>query len=382
MPFRCLHCQKPISIAPEDLGRRLACPHCGGEISLPAAEPAAAEVASPVPFRWWEGSISTLSSIIFHTLLVIVLAVWTYGGSGIGGEGEEVAIGKMPGEELTDGAAVELNVEAAEESAEQIPLDDVLEEVEPAASLVADTSSELLALAAPSASGGMEGSLQFDVAISGSGGGGGDWEGMIQTLRRNGLDIVIVFDSTGSMGGEIREVTSQIERIGTALVKLVPKTRIGLCTYRDLGDDYVVRGLPLTNDIQQVARFLDLVSADGGGDQPEAVHEGLHWATSKNKFNGRARKVILLFGDAPPHAQFLSTCLEIASDFRRQQGGIVSTVTCRSPERLAEFIEIAQVGGGEAFLTTDERQIMTQLMVLVFGSKHRTKVLEAFRMLR
>ena len=48
---------------------------------------------------------------------------------------------------------------------------------------------------------------------------------------------------------------------------------------------------------------------------------------------------------------------------------------------MPEFYEIAAAGGGEAFLSTDQRQIMTQLMVLVFGSKHRQKVLEAFKLL-
>ena len=47
--------------------------------------------------------------------------------------------------------------------------------------------------------------------------------------------------------------------------------------------------------------------------------------------------------------------------------GVVSTVTCRRSVRLPEFEEIAQMGGGEAFLTSDERQIMTQLLILVFG---------------
>ena len=36
---------------------------------------------------------------------------------------------------------------------------------------------------------------------------------------------------------------------------------------------------------------------------------------------------------------------------------------------------------GEAFVTADERQIMTQLIVLVFGSRHRAKVMEAFKLL-
>ena len=48
---------------------------------------------------------------------------------------------------------------------------------------------------------------------------------------------------------------------------------------------------------------------------------------------------------------------------------------------MDEFLAIAQSGGGEAFLTTDEREIMTQLVVLVFGSQHRDKVLEAFKLL-
>jgi hypothetical protein len=91
--------------------------------------------------------------------------------------------------------------------------------------------------------------------------------------------------------------------------------------------------------------------------------------------------VILLFGDAPPHQEDLPACLRLASDFHGQQQGVVSTVTCRSPRKLQEFLEIADVGGGEAFVTADERQIMTQLIVLVFGSRHRGKVMEAFKLL-
>jgi hypothetical protein len=48
---------------------------------------------------------------------------------------------------------------------------------------------------------------------------------------------------------------------------------------------------------------------------------------------------------------------------------------------MPEFYAIADAGGGEAFLTTDERQIVSQLTVLVFGSQHREKVLEAFKLL-
>jgi hypothetical protein len=287
----------------------------------------------------------------------------------------------MPGEQLSESQEPELSSETVEEAPETSLADEQLEEIEPMAATPSPSNDATLAATAPSASGGPSGGLEFDVALPGSGGSGGDWEGMIQTLRRNGLDIVIVFDSTGSMGGEISQVKNQIHRIGTTLLKLVPKTQISLCTYRDEDDHYEVKGIPLTDDINQLVRFLDDVNADGGGDIPEAVHTGMTWAISRNQFRPRARKVILIFGDAPPHEQFLERCLQLAADFRRSQQGIVSTVTCRGPGRLRQFTLIAEAGGGEAFMTSDERQIMTQLMVLVFGSKHKSKVLEAFRLL-
>jgi hypothetical protein len=91
--------------------------------------------------------------------------------------------------------------------------------------------------------------------------------------------------------------------------------------------------------------------------------------------------VILLFGDAPPHQDKTVACKKWASDFRHKQRGVISTVTCRSDVKLEEFESIAKIGGGESFLTRNERQIMKQLMILVFGSQHRSKVVEAFNLM-
>ena len=217
------------------------------------------------------------------------------------------------------------------------------------------------------------------------GGGGGNWNSMVRSLRRRGLDIVLTFDSTGSMSGEISAVKAQIEDIGVKLKKLIPKVRIGICTYRDEGDDYVVRGLPLTGNIQKVQMFLNGVTAGGGGDRPEAVHKALKWSVANNEFRQSARKVIILFGDAPPHKDDIRACIRTAAAFRLQQRGIVSTVTCGRGGvkvyggKLSSFVRIAQAGSGEAFFSTDQRKIMEQLIVLVFGGKHRAKVNEVFK---
>ena len=388
MQLTCIHCGKPFTITHQQLGGRGKCPHCMAEIRLPeAADGAAEKEATPPPpgFRWWENSVSGLASLIFHMVVMLILAMITYGGAGGEGRGEDVLIGDLPALVLSDAQSDELTTvpalpsQAGDESAEVM-------EVEPPTETASETSSEEpLAVVSPSASISGGSNESFDLGGVSAGGGGmsgsGNWGGLVKNLQRHGLDIVICFDSTGSMGGEIREVKEQIRRIGDTLVRLIPKARISICTYRDRNDDYVVQGLPLTNDMQAVASFLSGIEASGGGYRPESVHAGLRWSVDNNKFTPSARKVILLFGDAPPHAENLSDCLTIASDFARQQKGIVSTVTCRSPIRLPEFVEIAQMGGGEAFLTVEERQIITELMILVFGSQYRDKVVEAFRLL-
>ena len=385
MKIVCIHCGGEFSIRGEDLGGTGRCPHCKGEISLPKPEsPAKDEPAHrPAPTNWLDSSFSGVASLVIHLVAFLIVAlVQADGGTGGIGEGEEVQIGVLPMEELSETQEQQLTVSEVEkqQTTEQLELADV---EAPGSAAAADSTGDLAALSTPSPSGGD--STSFDlgtVQISGGGSmGGGSWEGMIGTLRRTGLDIVLCFDSTGSMSGEIDQVKRQIERIGATLTTLVPKARISICTYRDVGDEYVAKGLPLTGSIQDVHDYLSRISAGGGGDHPEAVEEGLYWSVNQNNFRPAARKVILVFGDAPPHPNKLKRCLEIAGDFRGQSKGIVSTVTCHSDEPMPEFYEISAAGGGEAFLARDQRQIMTQLMVLVFGSRHRQKVIEAFKLL-
>lgn len=385
MKLSCIHCGLEFSITADQLGGRGRCPHCRGEIQLPRAEEDQAGQHHPLqrPLAWIENSISALGSFVFHLIVIICAALINWDGPGFGGEGEEVLIGTMSSEKLGDAMEEKLTTtdEVEKERKSEI-LEDPLDEIQPPSATATDTTSLEMLDVSIRPSGGGGAAFNFDaVAGGGAMGGNGDWDGMLKTLQRNGLDVVLAFDSTGSMSGEINEVKSKIERIGGTLIKLVPKAQISVCTYRDDGDSYVVKGLPLTNDMQQIKTYLDGISAGGGGDEPEAVHEGLRWSIANNQFRGRARKVILLFGDAPPHQQFKKTCLELASDFKTQQGGVVSTVTCRRGDRLEDFVDIAQYGGGEAFLTVDEEQIMTQLMVLVFGSQYRGKVLEAFKLM-
>lgn len=195
-------------------------------------------------------------------------------------------------------------------------------------------------------------------------------------LTDDGLDLAIVLDSTASMDREIAQVKDGIERIGETLFRLVPKARISVCAFRDQGDQYVTKGLPLTDSVAQVITFIDDVQAQGGGDQSESVTAGIRWVLANNRFRRDAKKVILIFGDAPPKSDQWLACRQLVADFRFNQRGIVSTVTCHRREQLEAFQQIAQLGGGESFLNNDQTEIMQQLLVLVFGSRYRNELLE------
>jgi hypothetical protein len=385
MKMVCVHCGGMFTITAADLGGSGYCPHCRRPITLP--RPQVAQPAKPPARRrlrrWLESSLSGLLSLLIHLVALLAIALWQsrFGGEGADA-GVDVLLGKLPAEELTARADEQLSAtEVVKSQTLESSLPGALDLPDPAAaaspSAVGEISAALAAGGNPAASVDL-GPVRVGGAASG---GDGSWEGLIGELRRSGLDVVLCFDSTGSMQGEIDEVKAQIARIGQALLRLVPKARLSICTYRDREDVYVAKGLPLTSSLSDVSRFLETIRADGGGDLPEAVDEGLAWSITHNRFHPTARKVILIFGDAPPHSQYLARCLALASQFRQQQGGLVSTVTCRSPRPLPEFYEIAKAGGGEAFLTSHEREIMTQLMVLVFGSRHRQKVIEAFELL-
>ena len=248
---------------------------------MPTGAANAAVAASDAPatrrrFRWLTNSMSGLVSMVLHIGLFLFMALMSYGGHGIEGIGDDVLIGEIPSEQLSTMQEEELKPDdITRDPVKSRDVEEMVEVETPTSAAARDASSEELLAATPSPSGGNTGSFDVGTVTVGGGSmaGGGNWDGMLQQLRRNGLDIVITFDSTGSMAGEINEVKRQIKRIGGTLVKMIPKARISICTYRDEGDEYVVKGLPLTGDIQAVDEYLSKIRAGGGGDEPEAVQE-------------------------------------------------------------------------------------------------------------
>lgn len=92
------------------------------------------------------------------------------------------------------------------------------------------------------------------------------------------LDMALVIDTTGSMGGEIAKFQSTFASIVSRVQALPqqPSVRFGLVAYKDAREQYVSKvASPFTTDTAAFQSALNGLSAGGGGDKPEDLESAL-----------------------------------------------------------------------------------------------------------
>lgn len=121
------------------------------------------------------------------------------------------------------------------------------------------------------------------------------------------LDLEFLVDATGSMADEIAQLKAGLDDISNRIDALPshPDVRFALTIYRDHGDTFLTRTWNFTSDVSAFRREIDGVAADGGGDTPEDVQQGLHDALVKPQWRGPGTvKLVFLVGDAAPHLDY------------------------------------------------------------------------------
>lgn len=180
------------------------------------------------------------------------------------------------------------------------------------------------------------------------------------------LEMVFVLDTTGSMGGLIDGAKQRIWGIINEVMQTPshPSVRVGLVAYRDHGDQYVTQILPVTNDLDKVYTTLMDFRADGGGDGPEDVRQGLSDGVMKagwSKPSADTAQVVFLVGDAPPHddyAQEPDTLTTTASAVK--SGMTVNTIQCGADAGTREVWQtIARRGEGRFFAIAQDGGVAT-----------------------
>ncbi len=336
-------------------------------------------------------------SALFHLLLVLLLATITISaggeGFGLGLRSDKTRVHLSLKEESVDEADLENLIETVEIKPIEVqrvrPRDVRLPELASFAAPMpsADRLRDLSSRHNPTASTGSR-SARFGSFLG--------------SLRKSGLDVALVVDSTASMQDVIDDIKNNSLQLVGRIQELVPIARIGVVAFRDRGERFVVRWSDLSFHGSKIRDFIGDIEAGGGGDWEEGVRQGVEAAMDELSWRRRSKKVIIVIGSSPPHASDLDAIDALAREFNGT-GGVLSTIdlTRRMHERyeirlhtwlygeppdkispLPEFYQevrrsyraMANAGGGEMAALGSDEELAEQVLYFAFGSQWQKEV--------
>lgn len=233
--------------------------------------------------------------------------------------------------------------------------------------------------------------------LGGLGGFSGAFGEYVGGLRKVGLDVALVIDATSSMQFAIDAVRQNLTGLVSTLQRMVPTARLSIVTFRDQGDEFVVKWTDLSFKTSKLTEFLKNINAEGGGDWEEAVLDALEATVNELSWRKDSKKIIILIGGSPPHPWEVEPAIDLAKRFR-SKGGYVSTIDVT--ERLHEvhdrflwrslkgsrpyeaspmpehykqtavvFTDIAKAGGGDMMQLADQKALLREVLILTFGKR-------------
>lgn len=218
------------------------------------------------------------------------------------------------------------------------------------------------------------------------------------TTGINHFDLAFVIDTTGSMGGLIGAAQRQMVAMIRELSLLADvDLRVALVQYRDHPpqDTLVAEHWDFSADLESVQAVINQLKADGGGDGPEAVLDGVRAACDLLGWRPHSRRVAVLIGDAPPHGvgaggdAFAGGC---------PCGDTVASVTAAAEERritlhglalnqgiAAVWTQLSNATGGDYFSASQGAEAIGKIkdvLLAEFGNlEFDQRVLAAWRQL-
>lgn len=176
------------------------------------------------------------------------------------------------------------------------------------------------------------------------------------------LDLMLVIDTTSSMGPELGYLQNEINNIITRVENKHQDIdiRISYILYRDEGDEYVVRSHPFVSGPEQVTaanNFLGHQKADGGGDYPEAIDKALEEAIYNQDWSADSTaKLLFLVHDAPAHSddESINKLHKLIQD-TSAKGVRIIPIASRGVDSSTEFLmrSLAIASGGTYVFLTD-----------------------------
>ena len=118
------------------------------------------------------------------------------------------------------------------------------------------------------------------------------------------VEVVFSFDTTGSMYACLAEVRRGIKEAIRRLKREVPGIRLAIIAhgdYCDAASSYVTKIQNFTEDEDTLCRFVETVSATGGGDADECYELVLREAVTKLMWTPGSVRSLVMIGDSNPH---------------------------------------------------------------------------------
>ncbi|MDQ2714140.1 MAG: VWA domain-containing protein [Chloroflexota bacterium] len=189
------------------------------------------------------------------------------------------------------------------------------------------------------------------------------------------IDVVISFDTTGSMSSVLAQVRHKIKQTVERLMGELPDIHIGIIVhgdYCDAASTYVTRHLDLTQDTVSITDFVEHTPPTGGGDAPECYELVLHEA-QELAWRPDAKRVLVMIGDAMPHEpednpQHLNWHTEVAALAARGIN-IYAVQALNNRAALAFYREMAATSGG-CHLSLGQFSEITAMLIAICYRQH------------
>lgn len=123
---------------------------------------------------------------------------------------------------------------------------------------------------------------------------------ILEANLRNGTDLMLVIDKTGSMYDDILNIKKGLSQI-LSFLKKYEDVRLSVVTYGDKNVDgrSWFEFENFEGDFSGTKRFIESIETTGGGDFPESVYDGIYKAFQEGFWRSGTKRIVILIGDAP-----------------------------------------------------------------------------------
>ena len=120
-------------------------------------------------------------------------------------------------------------------------------------------------------------------------------------MSKKKIDLVLSFDTTGSMSGAIADVRKNLTQFCNHLFGMGHDLRVSVIAHGDYGDGLdTFQHLPFCAEAERVTSFVKTAKNTSGGDNDEC-YELVLYKAGQMPWRPDADKILILFGDADPH---------------------------------------------------------------------------------